>query len=91
MPNLGFDEIAFLDNAFTIYPNPTSDFLNIKLRKDINENDIQGISIYDLKGSLVSKTSNFKSNIDIKNLSKGSYVVKIEFLNYVVSKKIIVK
>jgi hypothetical protein len=91
VPNLGFDEIAFLDNAFTIYPNPTSDFLNIKLRKDINENDIQGISIYDLKGSLVSKTSNFKSNIDIKNLSKGSYVVKIEFLNYLVSKKIIVK
>lgn len=91
VPNLGFDEIAFLDNAFTIYPNPTSDVLNIKLRKDINENDIQGISIYDLKGSLVSKIANYKSNIDIKNLSKGSYVVKIEFLKYVISKKIIVK
>lgn len=91
VPNLGFDEIAFLDNAFTIYPNPTSDVLNIKLRKDINENDIQGVSIYDLKGSLVSKTSDFKSNIDIKNLSKGSYVVKIEFLNYLISKKIMVK
>ena len=49
------------------------------------------VSIYDLKGSLVSKTTNFKSNIDIKNLSKGSYVVKIEFLKYLVSKKIIVK
>ena len=91
VPNLGFDEVAFLDNAFTIYPNPTSDVLNIKLRKDINEKDILGVSIYDLKGSLVTKTSNFKSNIDIKNLSKGSYVVKIEFLNYLVSKKIIVK
>jgi hypothetical protein len=91
VPNLGFDEIAFLDNAFTIFPNPTSDLLNIKIRKDINENDIQGVSIYDLKGSLVSKTANFKSNIDIKNLSKGSYIVKIEFLNYQISKKIIVK
>lgn len=91
VPNLGFDEVAFLDNAFTIYPNPTSDVLNIKLRKDINEKDILGVSIYDLKGSLVSKTSDFKSNIDLKNLSKGSYVVKIEFLNYLISKKIIVK
>ena len=91
VPNLGFDEIAFLDSAFSIYPNPTSDVLNIKLRKDINENDIQGVSIYDIKGSLVTKTSNYKSNIDIKNLSKGSYVVKIEFLNYLISKKIIVK
>lgn len=91
VPNLGFDEVAFLDNAFTIYPNPTSDVLNIKLTKDINEKDIQGVSIYDLKGSLVSKTSDFKSNIDIKNLSKGSYVVKIEFLNYLISKKIILK
>ena len=91
VPNLGFDEVAFLDNAFTIYPNPTSDFLNIKLRKDINEKDILGVSIYDLKGSLVSKNTNYKSNIDIKNLSKGSYVVKIEFLNYLISKKIIVK
>jgi hypothetical protein len=91
VPNLGFDEVAFLDNAFTIYPNPTSDVLNIKLRKDINENDIQGVSIYDLKGSLVIKTSDFKSTIDIKKLSKGSYVVKIEFLNYLISKKIMVK
>jgi hypothetical protein len=91
VPNLGFDEIAFLDNAFTIFPNPTSDVVNIKTRKDINENDIQGVSIYDLKGSLVSKTANFKSNIDIKNLSKGSYIVKIEFLNYQISKKIIVE
>jgi hypothetical protein len=90
VPNLGFDEVAFLDNAFTIYPNPTSDVLNIKLRKDINENDIQGVSIYDLKGSLVIKTSDFKSTIDIKNLSKGSYVVKIGFLNYLISKKIMV-
>ena len=91
VPNLGFDEVAFLDNAFTIYPNPTNDVLNIKLRKDINEKDILGVSIYDLKGSLVTKTSDFKSNIDIKNLSKGSYVIKIEFLNYLISKKIIVK
>ncbi len=91
VPNLGFDEIAFLDNAFTIFPNPTSEVLNIKIRKDINENDIQGVLIYDLKGSLVSKTANFKSNIDIKNLSKGSYIVKIEFLNYQISKKIIVE
>jgi hypothetical protein len=91
VPNLGFDEIAFLDNAFTIFPNPTSDVVNIKTRKDINENDIQGVSIYDLKGSLVSKTANFKSNIDIKDLSKGSYIVKIEFLNYQISKKIIVE
>ena len=91
VPNLGFDEITFLENAFTIFPNPTSDFLNIKLRKDINENDIQGVSIYDLKGSSVLKTANFKSNIDIKSLSKGSYIVKIQFLNYFISKKIIVK
>ncbi len=91
VPNLGFDEITFLENAFTIFPNPTSDFLNIKLRKDINENDIQGVSIYDLKGSSVLKTANFKSNIDIKSLSKGSYIVKIQFLNYFISKKIVVK
>ena len=88
---MGFNEIAFFDNAFTIFPNPTSDVLNIKLRKDINEKDIQCVSIYDFKGNLISKNVNYNSNIDIKNLSKGSYVVKIEFLNYLISKKIIVK
>lgn len=91
VPNLSAANSISIEKNITIFPNPATDILQINLGNAFLENDILGVSIYDLKGSLVIKTTDFKSNIDIKNLSKGSYVVKIEFLNYVVSKKIIVK
>ena len=87
---MGFNEITFFDNLFTIFPNPTSDVLNIKLRKDINEKDIQCISIYDFKGNLISKNDNYKSNIDIKNLSKGTYIIKIISAKFEVTKKLMI-
>ena len=90
VPSLGFNEITFFDNLFTIFPNPTSDVLNIKLKKDINEKDIQCISIYDFKGNLISKNDNYKSNIDIKNLSKGTYIIKIISAKFEVTKKLMI-
>ena len=47
---------------------------------------LMGKDSYGIKLSVVDRIA-----LDIKNLSKGSYVVKIEFLNYLISKKIIVK
>ncbi len=79
-----------LVNGIQIYPNPASDFLQINLGDNNLEIDFQSISIYNVRGNLVSKTEKFTPLLDIKKLTKGIYFVKLVFSNSVVSKKILV-
>lgn len=80
-----------LDNAIQLYPNPAKDLLQINLSNDIMESEIQNITIYGIKGDLVLKTDRFKTNIDIKSLTSGTYFVKIQFPNAQITKKLLVK
>jgi hypothetical protein len=91
VPNLGINEHASIEKNIIIFPNPAADILQINVGNAFLENDVQNISIYDIKGSLVSKTPKFTSSLNIKNLSKGTYFVKIQFSNSVVTKKLLVK
>lgn len=74
---------------FSIYPNPASEFINVKLNNQSNEN--AQIRIYNNLGKLC-KTKNIKSNqekIDIQNLTRGIYLIKLETSNGTITKKII--
>ena len=56
---------------FSIFPNPTNDFIDIKTsQKNIN------IAIYDISGRCVLK-QNSNQRINIKNLKSGIYIIKI--------------
>ena len=63
-----------------VYPNPAQDHLNISLPKQTN---IQGISIYDLQGRMITKVSaesaqiNTGYRLNTGHLSAGVYVVQI--------------
>ncbi len=59
-----------------VFPNPTSDFLN--LTYDNSEGHIQGFSICDARGQLVKNLENSsrnKSTINLNNLPNGLYGV----------------
>jgi hypothetical protein len=62
----------------SIYPNPTSNNFTIEI-----ENDIKSVEIYSLQGQKIKTTSN--KTIDVSNLSKGVYFVKIEDVNNAVA------
>ncbi|WP_396142981.1 LamG-like jellyroll fold domain-containing protein [Flavobacterium sp.] len=69
----------------TIYPNPTSDNFSIEM-----ENEVKSVEIYSIQGQKVL-TSNTK-DMNVSNLSKGMYLVKIEDSNNAVStQKLIIK
>ncbi|MCL9805338.1 T9SS type A sorting domain-containing protein [Flavobacterium amniphilum] len=71
--NLSTDENEF--KKFRLYPNPTTEFLNIA-----SESGIDSVSIYDLNGRKLKseKTSNQKHiTLNINNLSKGIYMIEI--------------
>jgi len=71
---------SFQNNTLkaTIYPNPTSDNFIIEM-----ENEVKSVEIYSLLGQKIL-TANSK-NINISNVSKGVYMVRIEDTNSVVT------
>lgn len=66
--------VDFNSNKFTIYPNPVKDILNIGLNKTISS-----VAIYNLLGQevLVKTVNADQSQLNVANLSKGTYMVKV--------------
>jgi len=60
-----------------IYPNPTNDFLNIKL----DETTIENVKIYDIKGALLYENNNNinEININLSDFTAGIYFLKINY------------
>ena len=57
-----------------IYPNPAKDFINITSKQQINS-----VEILDQSGKRISESKELK--INVSNLSKGIYILKIKFSN----------
>ncbi|TLG99043.1 T9SS type A sorting domain-containing protein [Bizionia argentinensis JUB59] len=83
------DAVGVINNAKTmsavddnmvelkIYPNPASDFFNIK-----SLNQVVDLEIYDITGKLVKQLNNTsEKQINISNLKQGVYIVKISSQN----------
>tara|TARA_R110002126_G_scaffold77796_3_gene193965 strand:+ start:29075 stop:30727 length:1653 start_codon:yes stop_codon:yes gene_type:complete len=76
----------FFGSKFSIYPNPTSDLINIKTEEHIDK-----IEIYSIIGKLLhTKETNFQ-NINIGNFTSGLYFLKIQVGQKVATKKIIIR
>ena len=63
------------DYVFTLYPNPTEQFVTVVSTK---EEDMQ-VHLYDLNGKalLVSSVFQQKITVDMQTLSAGSYIMRI--------------
>lgn len=75
-----------LKNSFKVYPNPTNNFINIsKLNLEI-----KNVQLIDVTGKVIYKNNNVQP-IDIRNYSKGLYILKITSKKGAIgSKKIII-
>ena len=62
-----------LASRFSIYPNPASDILNIKVDRSI---ELNKVIIYSSLGSILK--TGMSQDIDLRNLSKGIYYLRIE-------------
>jgi hypothetical protein len=71
------NEIKQPNKTVTIFPNPTKDILSIRLLKpDMKVNSMQ---IIDMQGKVL-KVFN-QNELNISSLSKGIYLIKIDFDN----------
>ena len=69
----------------TASPNPTKDFIYITTPESIEK-----IDVYDILGKIV-KTNNKNNNVDLTELSKGLYILKIATSDGIVTTKKVVK
>ncbi|MFC0777896.1 T9SS type A sorting domain-containing protein [Flavobacterium sp. HJSW_4] len=76
-------------SALTFYPNPSSDFINVKAE---NEEEVESFQIFDLNGRLImGEELGLNDKIDISKLSQGAYLLKAKVNGALISKKIIKK
>lgn len=80
-----------LENPFTLYPNPFTEFINWSENNNIGMNKTYSVKITDLTGKTIynGKTNNQYLNLNF--LSKGIYIFNIESNNNSSSYKIIKK
>jgi hypothetical protein len=83
-------ETVIFENNVSVYPNPSSDYVNVESSEEIDV-----VRIYDMRGVLVvaEKVQGQETQIDVSDLSVGLYVVAIHFKNEMkfVTRKIIVE
>lgn len=82
------DSEVFSSNDFLIYPNPSSDYINIK-----NLSSFNSYQMFDLRGRLIVSDNifDFDSKLDISFLAKGNYILSLSGNAGVVNKKFIVE
>lgn len=64
-----------LNTLISIYPNPTNDILNIKVKDDLIVEEVKLINL--LGRELLSSKHNLE-NINLSNLSSGVYLIKLK-------------
>lgn len=81
-------------SSFTIYPNPTSNVVNIRLDEKTRSEKIN-VKIYDLAGKIVFSQNNFEANhkdvtLRTERLVAGVYFISVESNGNIATKKLII-
>jgi hypothetical protein len=91
----GLDYINNIRIKFDIYPNPTSDKINVSFESKIGAN--YTLAVYDMAGRTVKRIA-YKAisgdnliNSDISGLQNGKYIVRLEDGENIVGGRIVVK
>ncbi len=71
-----------LEDALIVYPNPTSDVININKNVDIN--------VLNYIGDIIISKQN-TSILDVSKISSGMYMLRVTYNNKTINKRIIKK
>jgi len=65
-------------SGISIYPNPAGNNSYIKI---VSDRKIERIDIYNISGKLVQTTPHVDSQVNIRNLQQGIYIIRIHESN----------
>ena len=80
------------ESNFLIFPNPSSDKISVDLGEVIGVGGVVDLSIYDILGNEMMTIPNYasKTEIDVSNLSIGTYTIQIQTPTGSVSQRLLV-
>ncbi|WP_370900922.1 DUF7619 domain-containing protein [Chryseobacterium gossypii] len=81
---LATSEIRDPKTDFSIYPNPVKDILYIKSEKEITKAEI-----YDISGRIINTTGVKGNSVNVSELQKGLYIIKLRTPGKVMTQKFI--
>ncbi|MFY8020161.1 MAG: T9SS type A sorting domain-containing protein [Bacteroidia bacterium] len=87
----GMNELLKIENQIIVYPQPNPGKFQIKLEGVQEEKRISEIQIFNLKGELIYQSELYQSEIDLKNINKGIYILQMNIGGNKMSKKIIIQ
>ncbi|NJB84137.1 sulfatase-like hydrolase/transferase [Wenyingzhuangia aestuarii] len=73
---LGVD--AYFNSLFSIYPNPSSDFVNVSFDLSVNNLELEVLTITGQSIKKVNVSNSKQPKIDISNLESGTYILRIK-------------
>jgi hypothetical protein len=87
---VGINEYSLNSNTISVFPNPSSDIVNIGFNS--NHDKASTLMIFDFSGNLIYKTRELnKSNtINTSQWSKGIYTIQVNSNNQSINKKLII-
>lgn len=81
---LGTTETTKDDKIFSIYPNPVTDVLFIK-----SDDKVLKSEVYDSSGRIMMTTGIEDNSLNVSQLPKGNYIIKLYFKDKTAAKKFI--
>jgi hypothetical protein len=80
------------DFGFTVYPNPASSYVDVRIDNGL---EILSIQLFTIEGKLLQTTNSLGTNnsykVDLSNVSSGTYLIKVNASSQQIVKKIIVQ
>ncbi|CDF80454.1 conserved hypothetical protein [Formosa agariphila KMM 3901] len=76
-----------LASNFKVYPNPASDYINIE-SKNVK---VSSVDLYNILGAKVLSSGLIQNRVNVSNLSKGVYLMKINSVDGSVTKKVVIE
>jgi hypothetical protein len=77
-----------INDLFSVYPNPTSDVVNLKFDESLTGIGSPEITVFDTMGNVVTKTSN--TSFSLTGVEKGVYTVQVNANGNVGHKKLVI-
>ncbi len=92
---VGINEIDHLQNAVSVYPNPASSSAFLKLEAGIKETNVV-VTVSDISGRIINVVEWNASQsrilpLDLKNYSKGVYLVNAVSKTFISNRKLVVQ
>ena len=85
----GIEQVKNISNEVTIYPNPTSN--NVQVVTLHNNQEALLVTVYDVNGRLVlSQTMSGEATLDVSKLNEGIYHINLSGNNVAASKRLLI-